>query len=500
MRNRMIHAGILAAFILMPIWYRLPVELISTDLYAVRFGLFGAALWTIGWWLLAKMPGLGEFRREPNRVVWALALVGLALLALASNLWAFQRIDHPEVGMSNAVQMLASVGFALVVACAAPPRRHIITALVIGLVGHTLIALLQVSNQGSIGLDMLGERVFDVGIAGVSVVQAGDVRWIRPYGLLPHPNILAGFLVVSLLAAGAWVLAQRTVVWWIGTSVFLLGLLGLLLTFSRAAWIGFAAGALVVGLVLLRTRVQFIRIETLITAGCVILVGVVFFSIFRPFLLARTGAVSESIEQRSVAGRVVYTAFALQAITEFPVLGVGIGNFPWRASYYLMDIAFDMRGDSAHNIYLSAWAELGTVGLVVFVVMLIAGGLAFWKMIVSTSPPTRSALPSTSGWGNEKDEWVARVVLFGGFVALAIIGLFDHYPWTQLQSQMLWWGGLAAAIGVQTQPGSGGASIMGNAPQSPSQNTISERTHMPSASRHQIAPSEPIARASALAD
>ena len=95
-----------------------------------------------------------------------------------------------------------------------------------------------------------------------------------------------------------------------------------------------------------------------------------------------------------------------------------------------------------------------SIGFIVFLLALIAGGLAFWKL---------SAKPAEAEF---ETEWIARIVLFAGFVALAIIGLFDHYPFTLLHFQMLWWGGLASAIG--TQAGSGGASIIGSAPQSPS--------------------------------
>jgi O-antigen ligase len=482
------HAGILASFLLVPVWVRISREAapIPSNLYATRFVLFIVLLWTIFWWFAARMPGFAELRREPMRALWAMLLLTLALLGFASNFWAFQRLNHPDVAETNALQFGAAALFALVVACASPPRRLIVTALVIGVLWNASLAVLQVANQGSSGLGVVGERVFEAERPGVSVVQAGDVRWIRPYGLLPHPNILAGYMAVSLLVCGAWAVSRRTLRWWVGTGVFLFGLFGLLLTFSRGAWAGFAVGAVVIGLMLLRGRVRLHRLEIGISIACALLVGVVFLLLFRPFILARSGVVTESIEQRSIAGRVVYVSFALRTITEFPLLGVGIGNFPWRASYYLMDIPFDMRGDSAHNIYLSAWAELGTVGFILLLGAIVAGVLTFWKQ---TSPYTSHEA--------REGEFVERAVLFGGFVALCVIGIFDHYPWTLLHFQVLWWGGLAAAIGHSAALGT---STSGTPRQSPPVSTMSERTHMPSASRHQVAPSEPTARASGLAD
>src|SRR5262245_16134100 len=89
-RMKFIHFGILIAFLLIPVWYRLPRELspIPSDLYITRFVLFLVILWTIFWWFAAKMPGFAELRREPMRALWAFMLLLLALLGFASNLWA----------------------------------------------------------------------------------------------------------------------------------------------------------------------------------------------------------------------------------------------------------------------------------------------------------------------------------------------------------------------------------------------------------------------------
>src|SRR5690606_27181710 len=102
-------------------------------------------------------------------------------------------------------------------------------------------------------------------------------------------------------------------------------------------------------------------------------VVLIFGLLFSPFLQARAGVSTESIELRSISDRVVFTEFALRAVSEFPIGGVGIGNFPWRASYYLIGTGFDLRGDNVHNIFLSAWAELGTAGLVILLSALVAG-------------------------------------------------------------------------------------------------------------------------------
>ncbi len=425
-----IHAGILATFLLIPVWYRFPGAPRSfTIFYSTGFLIFWPMLWTVVWWLLMGLPGIKNLWRDRTRRWWMFMLLGFAIWALLSSQWAYTHDFRPEVTAGTALPFSLSILFAIVVACAAPSRRILVIALIIGLVWNSGLTFLQVANQGSIGLQAIGEfRIAPDN--GASIVQAGDVRWLRPYGLLPHPNMLAGFLIVGLLAATTWVLSKRPMTWFVGTIITLGGLFALLLTFSRAAWGGFAVGLVVIFVLAWRdsgSSRRFLRLEPLFTLGMALVVGIVFVLLFQNFLLARAGINTESIELRSVSDRAVYTQFALRSIRETPVLGLGIGNFPWRASYYLMFTDYDLRGDNVHNIYLSAWAELGIIGLILMISAMVAGA---WAVVRTSS---------------QSHEYIERVALFAGFMALAAIGLLDHYPWAVLQFQTLFWSLLAAA-------------------------------------------------------
>lgn len=425
-RHRLLplHAGILTTIALIPVWYRLPfAPPLLPPLYVSRFLILLPTLWSIVWWLLLGLPGFRELRKDRLRAGWALALLLLALWGFASATWAFQRVDHPEVAATSSLQFGIVALFALVVACAGPPKRWMIATLVVGMLLSSLIGGMQVALQNAIGLTVLGEFPVTINSNGVSVVQAGDVRWLRPYGLLPHPNPLAGALAIGLLAAGTWILSKRWWLWLAGIVITLVGLWVFLLTFSRAAWGGFVIGALALLPSLWHNRQQINRRRIALSLASVLLAGGLFVMIYQPFLLARAGVGSESIEQRSISDRLVFQEFALRAIGEYPLTGVGIGNFPWRASYYLMFTDFDLRGDNVHNIYLSAWAELGIAGLGLYLTAMLAGAAAALRQ--------RHDLHS--------------MALFGGFVALAAIGLLDHYPFTLIQFQIALWGLLAAA-------------------------------------------------------
>lgn len=428
----LVHAGIVLTFALIPVWLRLPQSPYFARLHMTRFLIFLPMLWTIFWWLALRAPGLRELARSRWRALWALALLLLALWGFASQLWAFQRVQYPQVGGTAALQLGVSALFAVVVACAAPRSRWIVAALVLCVIWNAAIAILQAQKQASLGLYGLGEFPFNPQQRGVSILQSGTLRWVRPYGLMPHPNLLAGALLVGVLATGAWIISRRRRLQIAGIGIFALGLWALLLSFSRAAWGGLFVGALA-AVLFLRPHLRRVdaRITTVVVVGAAVAIGLAFAIGYQPLLAARSGEGQESVELRSVSDRIVFIEFALRSIGERPLLGVGIGNFPWRTSYYLVETDYDLVGDNVHNVLLSAAAELGVVGLA-----LLVAAIAFGLMDVFRG--LRRA--------EVDDDRAARLALFAVFAALLAVGVLDHYPWSQLHFQVAWWGSLAAAM------------------------------------------------------
>ncbi|MEK9151696.1 MAG: O-antigen ligase family protein [Patescibacteria group bacterium] len=81
--------------------------------------------------------------------------------------------------------------------------------IIISAVFQSIVVILQFISQKSIGLSVLKESIFSVYDPGVAkIIINGDV-FIRAYGLFPHPNILGGFLAISLLVTMAYPLMFR---------------------------------------------------------------------------------------------------------------------------------------------------------------------------------------------------------------------------------------------------------------------------------------------------
>jgi O-antigen ligase len=420
--------GVLLTLSLVPVWLRLPDAPFSlAPLYAVHSVTFLAALFTLTAWLLCGCPGLAALRRDHLGAIWALLLLTLALWAFTSTGWAFASARRPDVALNAALAHAVAALFALVVACVGPSPRHIALALLAGLAWNTALIGVQVALQGEAGLALLGEFRIDPARSGVSVVTSGDTRWLRPYGLLPHPNILGGYLAVALLAGVYNLLALgRRAAWAVG-ALLLAGLWAFWLTFSRGAWVGFAGGALALLPLLLRLRVA--RARLWLTLALALLLAVGFFVLYRDLLFARAGLALQSTEVFSVAERGSLLVAGYEAIRVAPLFGTGAGSAPWWAADYLFRTGSAVRGNYAHQLWVAAWSDLGIIGLALF-----AG---------ASGVGVERALLAIRRRGGDS---LARAVLLAGFIALSTAGLFDYYAWSIFQFQILWWSLLAAAL------------------------------------------------------
>jgi len=135
--------------------------------------------------------------------------------------------------------------------------KLIFLLLMLGGVLESAVAFLQFYWQKSLGLGFLGESLlepFNLEVARTYLGEGGGLL-LRAYGTLPHPNILASFLILSLISAYYFflkvnqpialgetqqsqkVLASRFFGKVGMTATIFILWLGILLTFSRAGWL-----------------------------------------------------------------------------------------------------------------------------------------------------------------------------------------------------------------------------------------------------------------------
>jgi O-antigen ligase len=375
---------------------------------------------TLGLYLTDMAVGvvlLATFIANPGRGGqgrWTLPLMGLVALALLTVPLALS----PPLALFTASQWVLAVTLYVILSQSDVPVPRIVGLLLMGLGFQVLVGLGQVARQGPLGLP--GEMALGSGQMGASIIEVEGARWLRAYGLTFHPNVLGGFLSVGLLL-GLPLLGRlwAQCLWW-------LFWLGLLLTFSRSAWVATAlALPLAVGwLAWQRPPLRRALAQAFIGVGVVVMAGALLWpeqvatrwqpliEVLQPGAPASGGTVV-SAEQTSLDARVAMNRLAREVALQRPFTGIGAGNFPlamWSSTP-------DVPPQFVHNVPLLLAAEVGVLAGAIWLGMAVA---AFWHLA-----RRRGRL----------NQW--EVVALCAWLALFVIGLFDSYPWSLNAGRLL---------------------------------------------------------------
>jgi len=255
-----------------------------------------------------------------------------------------------------------------------------------------------------------------------------------------HPAEVGGtltWLVFLPVAVAIGLVAQgkirRVWPWLIGLSVLTVALLlALLLTQSRSAWLGVAAGAAVMlwlagrwGRIALGLCVAVLAIglvlgvpDRLMSNGGSSLVTTADQAAFNPNLADRT-----EIWSRAIYG-----------MQDFPFTGMGLGTFRYvlPVLYPLFSVSPDVDLGHAHNEWLQAGVDLGLVGLIAFVALQGLSLLLAYRAF-------RMAWPALVRW--------LMAGVLAGLVAHSIFGLTDAVALGAKPGVLVWvLMGLSAAV------------------------------------------------------
>jgi len=418
-------AWALAVGLLLFWWYHLFWQGPAPEVYflyqsVVVFASDLAALAALGLWLIElRLQGV-----RPRLGPRALLLAGLALLAFAALSVPFS--SGPQAGAAVVAQLLLLLGWYLLCVNAAPPAATLGRVLGALLLLQAIVVVGQAIAQQNDWLAALGlawpPRVRPE-YGGAPVIEnAAGALWMRVYGTLPHPNVLAGALLV--LAAGV---SERYLVTgrrrWL--TVAALAGAALLLAFSRAAWVGAGVMA-VIGLLWSgryhpavgpRFRRLVLALGLAAAAAALPLL---------PWLLARVtvGDTATTIETRSVYERVTLTADSLALIWSHPLVGVGAGHF----AVANMATGSQSAAEPVHNLLLLITAETGLGGGAAALALAGAVGRRLWQR-------RRRAEVAEAMWG---------LALLG----VLVTGLFDHYWWSLAPARMLFVTALGLWVGA----------------------------------------------------
>lgn len=378
-----------------------PWEYGTLSLYAIDL-LIGAFLF-FGWVAIANE------KKKPSISTTELLALLLLAISFCSLLWA----TNENLLLFWWVKLAEAVTMFFVIRRIQFQHAHVALVLVASGTVQAVLAISQFLTQMVFRSTLLGMAQQFPGTLGVQVVEGGFGRVLRAYGSLPHPNILGGFLVVSIIATAMLYLQHRT---YPGRAFIALSLalqsVGLWASFSRQAWLALGIVLCVLTVYTFLTTKSFPR--AFLMAMLYIAIPFVLFTAAFPQLVGTRVQATERLEARSLTEREQYTQDAASIIRDNWIYGVGLHNYT--ATLYGQDDAREgYEYQPVHNIFLLVLSELGIFGL-----------LAFTGLIISTFYSTNPHNPWQLGW---------RLSL----LALIVVGCFDHYLWTLSVGMLLFW-------------------------------------------------------------
>lgn len=319
-------------------------------------------------------------------------LFGLLVVFLLINIYFSQNPFAGLLGLTRFIEF-SFLGF-FVAATVVNPRQisRITLFLAIGVFFESFLAIWQFLNQSSIGgiFWLFGERTFNGQTPGIAQAVIDGRLILRSYGTFPHPNILAGFLVVAMT------LIMSNVKKIFFATALAIGTAALILTMSRVAillWFLILVGRLITSPQL---KTKLVTVLLLVLAMIILY----FSGLFPRFT-------NLSLTDESFTRRSGLTTAAVEIIKTHPLMGIGLNNFLVNLPKFQQAESTILYLQPVHNIYLLVAAETGVVGLVFFL------------------------------WFIGKTYQKVKSPLFIALTVILILGFFDHYFLTLQQGQLL---------------------------------------------------------------
>lgn len=294
----------------------------------------------------------------------------------------------------------------------------IVSLFAAGVLFESILAIAQFLHHASLNgiFYFFGERSFTAGTPGIANASINGELVLRPYGTFPHPNVLAGYLIVAMIFILERVKKRESR----SMNIFfilalIVGTIGLFLTLSRVAI--FLWFIITTYWVISKFRAKILTTKYLLPSTFLV-AGIALILILRPFSYRFTQLLStnESITQRQQL-----IAETIAMILDHPLLGVGWNNFLAALPHYAKTNTTIFLLQPVHNIFLLTAAQAGIVGLLMFI----------WFLYKTYQ---HVFLNYALSHGQEKRNSSFLLIIL---TVILILGMFDHYWLTIQQGQLL---------------------------------------------------------------
>ena len=212
---------------------------------------------------------------------------------------------------------------------------------------------------------------------------SGSLESTRVGGIFEQPNTLGAFFVYNMFFfLGFFLYYWRSFKYWLLLIPFLACFRGIMVTFSRGAYLAFAFGGYMT--TFFKSKALFIVCSAMLFAIVLnpsLLPGGIQYRLGQTFSRGQIISTNaEDVTDTSAGKRMLVWKGALQMINDEPLFGFGYGMFPFVIGSYVPQI----KEMDAHNTYLILAAEMGIPALIVFLLILLLVIKNSWWLLKHT--------------------------------------------------------------------------------------------------------------------
>ncbi len=264
----------------------------------------------------------------------------------------------------------------------------------------SILCIFQFVGQGSVfdNYIFFGEQPYSPSTKGIVLENLNGVAKVPSYGTFRHPNVLGGFLSVVTIWIYSFFKEAKKKEKSILLLFFIFGFAALILSFSQSALMAFMLGFA------MHLLIDFwpSKIKAL---GSFIVSSVLIMGILLPYWVERVGLVGSSVERRSAL-----VSSTLSLVSKNVLYGTGLNTNTVFIEKY-MPLSRDLRFiQPVHNVFLLVLSEGGLI----FAVILFF--IVFYCLYYS---------------------YKQNFLFFVSLLQLLLLGSFDHYLVTHLQTYLL---------------------------------------------------------------
>lgn len=362
--------------------------------------------------ILLVLTALFTIIAEPNlwlSYIKKLRWLILWLLAVFIANFSFRHVETLYF-MVKLLEMVVAYGTIATIISQKPIKTAVLTFFVCLSAIQSLLALMQFHLQHPLGWFKLGEQQIYPWQQGIAKIILNGQTYIRGYGTFFHPNPLAAFLVCAIFFNLHLLFNSKKTCSQIALAgTLLINILGLAVTFSRAAYLALAIGLVIYFGFLIIKKIEIKK--TFLSLGIIIVGVLVAVIIFKPFLLTRA-----TVTDAASLDRIAYDKMGLRMIAKNPLFGVGLGESVPLMNQYSTTKLWPWNIQPIHNYFLLAAAELGIVGALILIWIFFSHLIGLLRPLTTDRSPLAAIL-----------------------CTFLVLMMFDHYFYTLQQTQLLLW-------------------------------------------------------------